>query len=53
MIVVYCHSRCFWLMFCEIISQWHFNISLSGILRRLGKMRENIVLRLNVEPQCS
>lgn len=46
-------SRCFWLTFCEIISEWRFNTCLSGTLRRLGKMRENIVLPLNVEPPCS
>jgi len=40
-------------MFCEIILQWPFNISLSGTPLRRGKMRENIALRLNVEPQCS
>jgi hypothetical protein len=42
-------SRCFWRTFCEMISQWRFNISLSGTPLRLGKMRGNIAFRLNVE----
>jgi hypothetical protein len=45
-------ATCFCLAFYEIISPWRFNFTLSGTPLRLGKMQENIALRLNAEPQC-
>ena len=40
-------------LFCEMMWQWRFNMSLSGTRLRLGKTQRNIALLLTVQPRFS